>query len=641
MCGIAGQVRADGAPVSHQMLNAMCALIEHRGPDSRGIHVDGPVGLGIQRLRVIDLETGDQPIFNEDRSIAVVLNGEIYNFRELREQLIRSGHTFRTKCDTEVIVHLYEERGPRCVEALSGMFAFALWDGRQRQLLLARDRVGKKPLFYSHRNGTLSFSSELRSVMADPEIPRELDHEALDCYYAYQYVPAPLSVFRAVSKLPPATTLVWNDGGIQLNRYWRLDYSAKRSGDPRELAEELRAQIRAAVRRRMIADVPLGAFLSGGVDSSAVVAAMAEQSSQPVKTFSIGFDVEAFNELKYARQVAELLSTDHHEYTVHPSAIDLLPQIVRQYGEPFADSSAIPSFYLAELARRHVTVALNGDGGDESFAGYNRYVSNNIAARLERRLPASGRRLLSAIGDRLPTNADERSTLNRVRRLSRSLSVDAPTRYTRNVSFFDQAARDQLYTSEYRALVASSPAADMIRDPWLAASGTSPVDILVEVDVETYLPGDLLVKMDIATMAYSLEARSPLLDHELMEFAASVPARLKLRGLERKVLLRRAVREWLPDEILDRPKMGFGVPLPAWFRGELRGYVTDVLLDPGTLGRGYFREEYIRSLIDRHVSGTEDCSPRLWALLVGELWHREFVDRPASAGLDWSVSTVR
>jgi len=630
MCGIAGQVRDDGAAVSPALLHAMCEALEHRGPDSRGVHLEGAVGLGIQRLRVIDLDTGDQPIYNEDRSIAVVLNGEIYNFRELREELRSRGHVFATKGDTEVIVHLYEERGPDCVRALNGMFAFALWDAREQRLLLARDRVGKKPLFYSARRGALSFASELRSLMSDPEISRELDHDALDCYYAYQYVPSPLSAFKAVAKLAPGHTLVWQAGRITTERYWQLDYSRKRTASKPELEEELREHIRAAVRRRMIADVPLGAFLSGGVDSSAVVAVMAQESAQPVQTFSIGFDRAAYNELAYARQVAELFATDHHELTVHPSAIDLLPRIVRHYGEPFADSSAIPSFYVSELARRHVTVALNGDGGDESFAGYNRYISNTVAGRLERGLPLWTRRLGARIGERLPGHPNAKSALSRAKRLSRSLALTGPERYARHMSYFDAWARADLYTPEYRALTAASPAAAIIAEPWHRASGSDLVDVLLEVDVNTYLPGDLLVKMDIATMAHSLEARSPLLDHELMEFAASVPAELKLRGMEKKILLRDAVRTWLPDEILDRPKMGFAVPLADWFRHELRGYATDVLLDPRTLDRGYFRPEAVRGLIERHVGGLEDCSPKLWALLVAELWHREFVDVAAA-----------
>ncbi|HKP91374.1 MAG TPA: asparagine synthase (glutamine-hydrolyzing), partial [Thermoleophilaceae bacterium] len=391
MCGIAGQVRDDGSPVEAALLDSMCDALEHRGPDSRGVHRSDGSGLAIQRLRVIDLDTGDQPIYNEDRSVAVVLNGEIYNYRELREELRGRGHELATRGDTEVIAHLYEEEGPSCVRRLHGMFAFAVWDARRRQLVLARDRVGKKPLFYSERAGGLSFASELRSLIRDPEISREIDHQAMDSYLTYQYVPGPRTAFRAVSKLPPASVLVRRDGRSSIERYWRLDYSRKRpAADGPELEGELRDQITRAVRRRMVADVPLGAFLSGGVDSSAIVAAMAEASAQPVKTFAIGFDDDEFNELPAARTVAERFATDHHEFVVEPNAVELIPRIVRHHGEPFADSSAIPTFYLSEMTRRHVTVALSGDGGDESFAGYTRYVSNGALAKLDR-LPVSAR----------------------------------------------------------------------------------------------------------------------------------------------------------------------------------------------------------------------------------------------------------
>jgi asparagine synthase (glutamine-hydrolysing) len=605
----------------------MCAALEHRGPDSRGLHAEDRVGLGIQRLRVIDLQTGDQPIYNEDRSVVVVLNGEIYNFPELRRRLEQAGHHFATRSDTEVIVHLYEEEGPDCVRALHGMFAFALWDSRLRRLMIARDRVGKKPLFYSHRDGELSFASELTALMQDTAIPRDLDHQALDCYLAYQYVPAPLSAFRAVRKLPPASTLLFQDGSVRIDRYWRLDYGTKRpNADLREVHEEIREHIRRATRRRMISDVPLGAFLSGGVDSSAVVAAMAEASSEPVKTFSIGFENEAFNELPAARRIAQEFGTEHHEFVVKPDAIEMVPKIVRHYGEPFADSSAIPSFYVAEMTRRHVTVALNGDGGDESFAGYLRYASNLLAHRLER-LPRPLRRTMAWTGERIPSNGNMTSTINRAKRLARSLAQDPASRYARHMSFFDPFHRELLYTPEYKELIGDSLAPEVIAGPWREASGSSAIDVMLEVDVETYLPGDLLVKMDIATMAYSLEARSPFLDHELMEFAASLPPELKLQGTDKKVALRGALRGWIPDDILDRPKMGFGVPIHDWFRGELRGYVEDVLFDPVARARGYFEERAIRELIDRHVRGQEDTSYRIWALLVHELWHREFVDR--------------
>ena len=602
----------------------------HRGPDSRGLHMDGSVGLGIQRLRVIDLTTGDQPIYNEDRTIAVVLNGEIYNFKELRSRLIRAGHRFATSGDTEVIVHLYEEQGPDCVRSLDGMFAFALWDSRRDQLLLARDRVGKKPLFYSDRGGVLTFASELQSLLEDGAIPRDVDHLALDCYYAYQYVPSPYSAFRAIRKLPPASRMVWQRGQSEVERYWQLDYSRKSTATKPELEDQLRGLIRAAVAKRMVADVPIGAFLSGGVDSSVVVAAMAEQTSQ-LRTFSIGFADEAFNELPYARAVAEMFGTEHHEFTVEPSAVELLPTMVRHYGEPFADASAIPSFYLARLTRDHVTVALNGDGGDESFGGYFRYVSNVRAARLSRHVPASLRAAIGAASRRSSNSHSRSRLLRRARNRAHAVSLDGARRYAIDMSYFNVLERQRLYTPEFRELVRSSPAAAVLGRPWAEASGSSLLDVMLEVDIDTYLPGDLLVKVDIATMAHSLEARAPFLDHELMEFAASVPSEYKLAGDDKKVLLRDAAREWLPDHILNRKKVGFGVPLGAWFRGELRGYVREILLDPKTIGRGYLDEAYVCGLLDRHATGVEDGSARLWALLMAELWHREFIDRPAGA----------
>jgi asparagine synthase (glutamine-hydrolysing) len=626
MCGIAGQVRCDGRPVDVRLLDDMCAALEHRGPDSRGSHHADGVGLGIQRLRIIDLETGDQPIYNEDRSIVVVLNGEIYNFRELRSQLERAGHSFSTASDTEVIVHAYEQNGPACVRDLQGMFAFALWDSRRQQLLLARDRVGKKPLYYARREGAITFASELNSLMLDDEIPREIDPRAIDCYLAYQYVAAPMCVFSAVRKLAPATTLLYRDGRVELERYWRLDYSRKRLvTSAAELQEELREIVRRSVRRRMVADVPVGAFLSGGVDSSGVVAAMAEASAMPVKTFSIGFQSAAFNELPYARRIAEQFGTDHHEFVVEPDALAMVPRIARQYGEPFADASAIPSFYVAELTRQHVTVALNGDGGDESFGGYNRYVANAAAQWLDR-LPKSIRQSLAALGERVPASHNTRSTRDRLRRLARSLALKPPARYARTMSYFDWVQRDQLYTPDYREQVGESLTQQVISEPWAAATGSSVLDVMLEVDVGTYLPGDLLVKIDIATMAHSLEARSPLLDQEVMEFAASLPAELKMRGTSKKVILRDALRAWLPDDVLDRPKQGFGVPIDEWFRADLRDHVEEVLFDPVTLARGYFRPQYVRELVDRHVACREDTSPRLWALLMLELWHREVVD---------------
>ena len=624
-------------PVDRATIENMCAALEHRGPDSRGLFVEKDVGLGIQRLRVVDLVTGDQPIFSEDGSVVVVLNGEIYNFQELRTRLRSQGHRFATGGDTEVIVHLYEEHGLDCVRYLHGMFAFALWDKRKRRLLLARDRIGKKPLFYTVRDGGMSFASELRSLIADPDTERQVDPQAIDQFLAYGYVPSPLSIFRGVRKLPPAHTLVFENGTARLDRYWRLDYSRKLTlADPRELHEPIREQLRAATRRRMIADVPLGAFLSGGIDSSAVVAAMAEASSSPVKTFSIGFDDDRFDELQYARRIAEMFGTDHHEFVVRPDAISIVPKIVRHYGEPFADASAIPSFYLSELTRNHVTVALNGDGGDESFGGYTRYVANRLGARLDR-LPESLRRALAARASGLG-GGDLTSLSNKARRLMEGLPLGPAGRYERYMSWMDPAARARLYSDDFATAVRHTGGVVGIAGAWKEASGPDVIDVMLEVDVTTYLPGDLITKIDIATMAYALEARSPLLDHELMEFAASIPAELKVRGREKKWIFREALRGWVPDEILDRPKQGFSVPIGDWFRNDLHDVARDVLLDPGTLARGYFQPEIVRSMLERHAQGVDAETKPLWALFMFELWQREFVDRePSTLALEATV----
>jgi asparagine synthase (glutamine-hydrolysing) len=632
MCGIAGTARSDGQAADPGLVERMCAALEHRGPDQRGVHAEGPVGLGIQRLRIVDLEGGDQPIYNEDKTIAVVLNGEIYNFRELRRRLEAAGHRFRSDGDTEAIVHLYEEEGPDCVRSLEGMFAFALWDGPRQRLLIARDRVGKKPLFYALRGGALSFASELRALLEDEEVPRDVDEQALDCYLAYGYVPAPLSAFRAVRKLPPATRMVYEGGDVALQRYWQLDYSRKHAvTDASELHAPLLERLRRATRRRLVADVPLGAFLSGGIDSSAVVAAMAQETSGPVRTFSIGFDDERFDELAHARQVAEQFGTEHEELRVRPDAIAIAPRIARHYGEPFADSSAIPSFYLAEMTRRHVTVALNGDGGDESFAGYTRYAANVLAGRIER-VPAPLRRLGGRLAARLPESAEQQSARNRLRRLGGSLGLDGAGRYERYVSLFDPEQRAGLYSDQqWAALADSRVAAEAIAEPWRQASGSDRLDVLLEVDVRTYLPGDLLTKIDIATMAHSLEARSPFLDPELMQFAASIPAPLKLQGMEKKRILRDALRAWLPGSILDRPKQGFSVPLAGWLRGELREYSRELLLDPASFGATRFRPRAVEALLDGHDAG-RDHSQRIWALMMLELWHSEVAaPRPAVA----------
>jgi asparagine synthase (glutamine-hydrolysing) len=630
MCGIVGQARAGGEPVAEALLDHMCEAIVHRGPDSRGIHRGPGIGLGIQRLRVIDLVTGDQPIANENGKVTVVLNGEIYNYRELRKDLERRGHGFSTRTDTEVIVHLYEEFGPDLVHHLQGMFGFAVWDSERRRLVLGRDRLGKKPLFYALREGTLTFASELNAVMRDPDVPDDVDLQALDTFLALRYIPHPLSIYRAVRKLPPAGRLVWDDGTVRIDRWWRLSYHPKQGpANVVEFGEAIREAVRRATRRRLISDVPLGAFLSGGIDSSAVVAAMAEASSEPVKTFSIGFVTSRpeFNELPYARLVARRFGTDHHEEIVEPDVVTTLPRVVRAFGEPFADPTALPTFRLAELTRRHVTVALTGDGGDEAFAGYDRYAANLLLARFDR-LPRPFRRSVAWAGARIPPDPIINSTRSRLRRLAGALPLDPSDRYfAYMVGLAEGVDRAKVYTPEGLSQVGEGCMDGAVRAAWENADADGLVDHMLATDSELYLPGDLLAKVDIASMHYSLEARCPLLDHELMELAASAPPELKVRGTEKKIGFRAALRGWVPDEILDRPKRGFELPIADWLRGDLGSFARDVLLDPQTRQRGLLNPDYAGDLVERHLEGREDHSRQIWTLLVLELWQRESKDR--------------
>jgi asparagine synthase (glutamine-hydrolysing) len=633
VCGIAGKVTVDGR-VDSALLHRMCEVIRHRGPDSRGTFTRDGAGLGVQRLAIIDLHGGDQPIFNEDESVVVVLNGEIYNYRELRVELERAGHRFRTRTDTEVLVHLYEDLGDECVQRLRGMFAFALWDRRRRRLLIARDRLGKKPLWYSHRDGTLWFGSEAKSILQDPEVPRTVDYDAVDAFLHFGFVPDPLSTFEALHKLPPAHTLTWEDGAVEVRRYWRLSYTPKLAYQRREEVHELILDaLLEATRLRLRSDVPLGAFLSGGVDSTAVVAAMAMQSAGTVKTFSIGFDVDSFDETAYAREVAELFGTEHTELRVDPSAVDVLPRLVWHYGEPFADDSAIPTLHLAEAAREHVTVALNGDGGDESFAGYRRYFFGTTAARL-RWVPPPLARGFRAFAGALAGDPPRFAPARRARVLANAVALETDDFYTSMHLRLTDRQREELYSDDLLAELArrGGRSAPRIFPEALADSDAlTTLDLLLDADVHTFLPSALLVKVDIASMAHSLEVRSPLLDHEFAELAARLPPEFKLRGTTGKAGLKDALRRWVPDHLLDRPKQGFSVPLADWLRGELRDLPGDVLLDSRARERGLFRESTVRSLIEGHLDGSVDNSSRLWPLMQVELWLRTYIDGPTPA----------
>ncbi|MFF0065240.1 asparagine synthase (glutamine-hydrolyzing) [Streptomyces sp. NPDC005279] len=617
MCGVAGIVSTSPPDPGH--VKEMCRLIAHRGPDGEGYHVDAHAALGMRRLAIIDVAGGDQPVYNEDGTVAAVFNGEIYNFVELRDRLVARGHRFTTGSDTEVLVHLYEDHGEDLVEHLRGMFAFAIWDAARRRLLLARDRVGKKPLYYRQAGASLAFASELKALVADPSVSRELDPVALHHYLTYQYVPAPWSIYRGIRKLPPGHLLVWQDGEARLRRYWKLDFTPRPMGSEREAAERARQLLLDATRVRMVSERPLGAFLSGGIDSSAVVAAMARLSDRPVKTFCIGFDDQRYDERSYAASVARRYGTDHHEFVVvGSSALEVLPTVARHFDEPFADSSAIPSFFVAELSRRHVTVVLNGDGGDECFGGYRRYAFMKRVGRMQP--PKRLRGVLDRIGSAL-AQADTTPRLRRIGRGIRLLGETPQHRYASLMSHFSGEGKNALYTDAQHEQVAGIDSNDLIRHVFDTSAADEDVNRLMDVDVNTYLPGDLLVKVDITTMAHSLEARSPFLDHHLMEWAAGLPGGWKVDGQVTKALLKKAMVPWLPSELLHRPKAGFGVPLADWLRCELRPLAYDLLTDHTARARGLFRPDVVRGLLQDHSEG-RDRSNLLWSLLQFELWQR-------------------
>jgi len=604
----------------------MCAAIKHRGPDDDGFYFNGAVGLGMRRLAIIDLKSGQQPIHNQDRTAWIVFNGEIYNYRELREKLEKLGHSFYTNSDTEAIVHAYDQYGADCPKHLRGMFAFAIWDERTQELFIARDRVGKKPLLYAQVNGQLVFGSEFSALLQHPDIPKDVDAEALNQYLSFMCVPAPLTAYQAIRKLEPGHSLRYRKGEIKIERYWQPDFSTKLDVSEQEAGERTIEILRDAVKVRLMSEVPLGAFLSGGIDSSAVVALMAEASSTPVKTFSIGFEEQDFSELHHARRVAQHVGADHHEFIVRPDALEVLPILVEHYGEPYADSSAIPTYYVARETRKHVTVALNGDGGDESFAGYERYAAMRLAERYHR-IPAVLREsIVRHAIELMPSSETKRSRIRDVKRFIQAASLPKVERYLRWVSVFDTEAKRDLFTENFTRQTRGDSAANLL-DPWFArVNGSGIVDAALLTDIMTYLPNDLLVKVDIATMANSLEARSPFLDHHVIEFAASLPEKYKLRGLTTKYLLKQVLRKLLPAENLDRRKMGFGVPIGHWFRGQLQPFLRETLLAQASLSRGLFRPEAVKRLVELHTRGERDFSPQLWTLLMLELWFQRFID---------------
>jgi asparagine synthase (glutamine-hydrolysing) len=612
VCGICGIASASG-PADAERLARMSATLVHRGPDSDGTLIDGPVGLAARRLAIIDLQTGDQPIANEDETIHVVQNGELYNYRELRAELERAGHRFRTHGDTEVLVHLYEQHGLDFARRLRGMFTVALWDSRERRLVLARDRYGIKPLYYRVDGGGLEFASELRAL------PRgEIDLDALEAFLAFNSIPAPLTIFRETRKLPPGHVLVWEDGKTRIERFARPGPALElREDDEAELIEELRARLRDSVRAHLVSDVPVGVLLSGGIDSSALTALAAEESSEPVRTFSIGFEERSFDELSDARLVAERYGTQHRELVLSPDAALLLPALADAFDEPFADSSALPTYLVSQLAASDVKVALSGEGGDELFGGYYTYVADLLAERT-----GGLARVARPLVERLPTSTARASFDYKAKRFVRAAHLPPLERHHGWKEIFSPDLRARLTgrRSEFDPV-------ELLRARFAETEGAELLARLQDVDFGIYLVDDLLVKTDRASMAHSLEVRVPFLDPVVTNFAFTLPASQRVRGLRKKVLLRKAVAPLVPERIIRGKKRGFSIPAAAWLRGELEPFARDTLCAETLHRQGFFRPEVVRSLIDRHVAGEEDLSRQLWGLLAFTLWHERHVER--------------
>ena len=626
MCGIAGRLNFDPAhAVDGATLVAMTDAVTHRGPDAAGYFLHGPVGLGHRRLSIIDLATGDQPLGNEDGTVQVVFNGEIYNFAEVRHQLVASGHRFRTNSDTEVIVHAYEEWGDACVERFRGMFAFALWDARAGRLLLARDRLGVKPLYYAEVPGGIVFGSEIKSLLQDPAVRREWRADSLDAYLTLLYIPAPDTIYRGIYKLPPAHVLVAERGTIRVSRYWDLEFTG--TGDPareEEYLEELDHLLAEAVRLRLVSDVPLGAFLSGGIDSSTVVAYMVQASATPPLTMSVGFEHHDFDEVEHARAVAQHLGCEFHALTADPQVDDLLPKLAWHFDEPFADSSAVPTYYVSRAARQLVTVALSGDGGDELWAGYPWHRVEQWEQRVRTALgPAS--RVAGWLGQALPLSVKGARAL-------RHLAANPAQAYALKHTYelFEPGMKGRLYSGDFRRAVNGHDPFATFRDAYHACTSDDPLDRSMYVDARTYMIDDVLTKVDRMSMAVSLEAREPLLDHKLLEFAARVPASLKLKDGRSKYLLRRVLETRVPPSIVERRKRGFAAPIGEWLRGPLAGMTSELLLDGRLRDRGLFNAPEVARLWEDHRTGRADHRHRLWQLIMLELWFRQFIDAPAA-----------
>jgi asparagine synthase (glutamine-hydrolysing) len=619
--------------IDRQLLARMNETQHHRGPSEGGLHAEPGLGFGHRRLSIIDLSSGQQPLFNEDHSVVVVFNGEIYNFQELMEELLQLGHVFRTHCDTEVIVHAWEQWGEACVQRLRGMFAFTIWDRNKKTLFVARDRMGIKPLFYALLpDGLLVFGSELKSLLAVPRLSREIDPCAVDEYFAYGYIPEPRTIFKGVCKLSPghALTIKTGDKALLQKKYWDVPFKSHALLSEQETEEELIVRLREAVKSHMVADVPLGGFLSGGVDSSAVVAMMAESTNTAVNTCSIAFNDPAYDESAFAAKVAEQYKTDHHTETVDKDDYNLIDTLARLYDEPYADSSAIPTYRVCELARKRVTVALSGDGGDENFAGYRRYRYALAEERVRSKLPQALRKPLFGFLGNVYPKADWAPRMFRAKTTFESLSWDLVEGYFHGVSIMPDRVRNQLFSDGFRRDLQGYRAVEVLRGHAANAPTDDPLSVIQYLDMKTYLPGDILTKVDRASMAHALEVRVPLLDHQFVEWVSGLSPSLKLRGSEGKYIFKKSLESRLPHDILYRPKMGFSIPLASWFRGPLKQRVREALLGPTLANTGIFNIDFLRDMVEQHQSGRRDHSAPIWTLLMFEAFLRNVLETPVA-----------
>lgn len=631
MCGICGKINRDPErPIDQPLIHGMCNVIKHRGPDDEGFFFHKNVGLGMRRLSIIDLSTGKQPIYNEDGNVAVILNGEIYNFQQLREQLLAKGHHFTTRSDTEAIVHLYEEKGEECVHDLRGMFGFAIYDKKAERLMVARDRLGIKPIYYSFDNDKLIFGSELKSLLQDPTLDTEFDYFALNCYFSFMHTIAPDTIFKNVRKLLPGQFLIYENGRLRIEQYWRFNLNENPRLTEAESREELMDLLRESVKLRLISDVPLGAFLSGGIDSSAIVAIMSQVSDSPVKTFSIGFEAKRYDELDYARQVASLFNTEHHEYVVTPDATGIIDDLIWYLDEPFADPSAIPTYFVSKIARENVTVVLTGDGGDELFGGYPGYHAEAVLNSY-RKIPGFIRNgVIQNVLTVLPSTPSARfnESKERLKRILKRVELAPEERFFSRHQVFDLRSKQLLYSDDFVSqLNGQFHVEERVLSYLNPPKEASSIDKMLYLDTQVYLPNDMLVKVDRMSMATSLEAQVPLLDHKLVEFVSTIPWRLKVKGTMGKFILKKTLSELLPQNILYRKKQGFNVPLGEWFRNDLAGLAADFLLDNTSGNHGLLRREHIENILSRHKRGEEDMSFQIWSLIVFEKWCKTFVDK--------------